>query len=270
MEIILPEIVSAGIYNSEIAVKNKSITKNRKTTMFEIEIPIEDGGISYIDSAETPIQTDIIICAKPGQMRHTKLPFKCHYIHMIINEGALYDTLIETPDFIKTKEKKKYLTLFKKISKCFDTGLSGDEIMLQGTVLELIATLERDSAMIKHNHDMKSNNRDVIENTIRYIKENLTSDLSLSAVSEFAGFSPIHFHNCFKTSTGKTLRDYVEEQRIKKAVNMLISTNKTLTEIAYLCGFSSQSYFSFAFKRRMKMTPREYALKVSERYNNPE
>ena len=142
--------------------------------------------------------------------------------------------------------------------------------MLQGTVLELIATLERDSAMIKHNHDMKSNNRDVIENTIRYIKENLTSDLSLSAVSEFAGFSSVHFHNCFKASTGKTLRDYVEEQRIKKAVKMLISTNQTLTEIAYLCGFSSQSYFSFAFKRRMKMTPREYALKVSERYNNPE
>lgn len=270
MKIILPEIVSAGIYNSEIAVKNKSITKKRKTTMFEIEIPIEDGGISYIDSVETPIRTDIIICAKPGQMRHTRLPFKCHYIHMIINEGTLYDILMAAPDFIETEEKKKYLALFKKISKCFDTGLSGDEIMLQGTVLELIATLERDSAIIKHNHDMKSNNRDVIENTIRYIKENLTSDLSLSAVSEFAGFSPIHFHNCFKTSTGKTLRDYVEEQRIKKAVNMLISTNQTLTEIAYLCGFSSQSYFSFAFKRRMKMTPREYALKVSERYNNPE
>ena len=46
MDIILPEIVAAGIYNSRIAVKDKLITKNRKTTMFEIEIPIEKGGIS--------------------------------------------------------------------------------------------------------------------------------------------------------------------------------------------------------------------------------
>ena len=77
MDIILPEIVAAGIYNSQIAVKDRAITKNRKATMFEIEIPIEEGGISYIASEERHISPDIVICAKPGQIRHTKLPFKC-------------------------------------------------------------------------------------------------------------------------------------------------------------------------------------------------
>ena len=46
----LPKLVAAGIYDSRIAAKNVAISKNRKTTMFEIEIPIESGGFSYINS----------------------------------------------------------------------------------------------------------------------------------------------------------------------------------------------------------------------------
>ncbi|MBE6964502.1 MAG: helix-turn-helix transcriptional regulator [Ruminococcaceae bacterium] len=267
MEILLPEIVSAGIYNTDIAVKNKAMTKSRKTTMFEIEIPMEDGGISYIDSLENPIRTNTVICAKPGQTRHTKLPFKCYYIHMILTGGELSNTLLQIPDFVRTDNSGKYYELFKKISKYFGSGLKEDEIILHSTVLELIHTLYHDSEKIRWLHNEKSNNRKVIEGIIAYIKENLTSDLSLDTISKKAGFSPIHFHNCFKASTGKTLRDYVEEQRIKKAVNMLWSTNNTLTEIAYFCGFSSQSYFSYAFKRKMGMTPRDYAVKILKQYD---
>ena len=58
MEIVLPEIVSAGIYNAQLAVKGRSITKNRKTVMFEIELPMEEGGVSTINSEDMPIRTD--------------------------------------------------------------------------------------------------------------------------------------------------------------------------------------------------------------------
>ena len=78
-EMALPQIVTIGIYNSNVAVRNKTITKNRETTMFEIEMPMEKGGISYVDSEQFPIDENMIICSKPGQIRHTKLPFKCYY-----------------------------------------------------------------------------------------------------------------------------------------------------------------------------------------------
>lgn len=266
MNIALPEIVACGIYNSDISIKNTSVSKKRKTTMFEIEIPIENGGISYIDSSNHPIRTDTVICAKPGQLRHTRLPFKCHYVHMILAEGYLYDSLLAAPDFISTDNKEKYCELFDKMRRYFDSGLPRDSLILHSTILELIHTLIRDSEATLHQYNAKSSNRAVIENAIGYIRNNLTSDLSLEAVSEYAGFSPIHFHNCFKASTGRTLREFVEEQRIKKAMNMLISSDKTLTEIAYACGFSSQSYFSYAFKRKMKLTPREYAAKIAGQY----
>ena len=99
---LLPEIVTVGIYNSNIAAKNTVISKKRKTSMFEIELPIEDGGISYINSSSKQIKPNMIICAKPGQVRHTRFPFKCYYVHMIIHSGTLYDALMDAPDFFES------------------------------------------------------------------------------------------------------------------------------------------------------------------------
>ena len=101
---------------------------------------------------------------------------------------------------------------------------------------------------------------------MKYIKENLTENLTLENVAKAMSISPIHFHNTFKTAVGKTLRVYIEEQRIKRATNLLLTTNFSLTQIAYDCGFSSQSYFSYVFKRKMKVTPREYVREIYNKY----
>ena len=113
----LPKIVTAGIYDSKIIFKNTAISKKRKTSMFEIELPIEKGGISYIENSTTNIVPDTIICAKPNQIRHTKFPFKCYYIHLIIHHGPLYDILINTPEFFKTDKYEIYKNLFVKLIK---------------------------------------------------------------------------------------------------------------------------------------------------------
>ena len=63
-----------------------------------------------------------------------------------------------------------------------------------------------------------------------------------------------------------TLRSYIEQQRIKKAIDLLLTTDYALTRIAYECGFSSQSYFSYAFKRKMGKTPRQYVQDIYSKY----
>lgn len=262
---LLPEIVAVGIYNSQIAAKNTVISKNRITSMFEIELPAEDGGVSYIDSNAKQINPNMIICAKPGQVRHTKFPFECYYVHMIIHSGPLYDILMNTPDFFETDKGNIYKEIFIKLVKHYSSFADSEEIILQSLLLELIYTISKDSPLKIKNGNL-SNNYSIIEKSLNYIKEHLTEDLSLEKVAKLMSVSPIHFHNTFKTSVGKTLRNYIEEQRIKKAINLLLTTNFSLTQIAFECGFSSQSYFSYVFKRRMKVTPREYAKEIHRRY----
>jgi AraC-like DNA-binding protein len=171
------------------------------------------------------------------------------------------------PNYFLTQRRKEYVKLMREICRLYDTRLAADEVMLQGLLLQLIRSMHREAAAERSGGQGKQNNHEIIEKAIGFIEEHLTEELTLERVSGYVSLSPIHFHNTFKSSTGLTLRSYVEEARIKKAVNLLVSTDQTLTEIALECGFSSQSYFSFVFKRRMNKTPREYAREVSGRYN---
>lgn len=259
---VLPEIVNAGIYNSRIIAKGKAVSKGRTASMFELELPLERGGVSYIGSASMPITPDMIICAKPGQPRHTKFPFKCYYVHLILNEGALYDLLMATPDFFKTDRADTYRAIFAKLVRHYNTY--GDEILMQSLMLELIHTIGKDTAKGRVAGAQKHHL--MIGQVTRYIKEHLTEELTLERVAQTVHLSPNHFHSSFKAAVGKTLRDYVEEQRLKQAINLLLTTDRSLAEIAYECGFSSQSYFSYVFKRRMQCTPRQYAEEQNRRY----
>lgn len=56
----------------------------------------------------------------------------------------------------------------------------------------------------------------------------------------------------------KTPRAFVEERRIKKSIDLLLTTDTSISEIAYECGFTSQSYFCYAFKRYTGTTPKKY------------
>lgn len=266
-KIVLPQIVAIGIYNAQIAIKNQTISKNRKTTMFELELPIGNGGTSYIDDESHPINENMVICAKPGQIRHTRLPFKCYYIHMIVNEGDLGETLAALPNYIDFSDTDQIKEIFISLCEHYNTGIANDDILLQSLILKLIYILSENSASVIK-FTQKSNNHKTIERTLEYINNNLTADLTLESLASAANFNAIYFHKLFKASTGKTLHEYVEDQRIKKSINLLISTNMTLAKIAYECGFSSQSYFSYVFKKKNGLTPRKYAQRIQLKYEN--
>ncbi len=262
-ELILPQFVSVGIYNAQIAYKNRSVSPNRKTTMFELELPIGDGGISHIDDEAYPISENEVICAKPGQTRHTRLPFKCYYIHIIVQEGQLFDLLTSLPNYIEMQDTSRVRELF---SAMYEHYRADEELMLQSLVLKLIHILCQHAPRNTSRHSPKNNHHQLIEQVLDYIHHNLSGDLRLETLCQQAGFTPIYFHKLFKASTGKKLHEYVEEQRIKKAVKLLLSTDMSLAQIAYECGFSSQSYFSYAFKRCKGVSPRSYAIKAISRY----
>ena len=262
-DLILPQFVSVGIYNAQIAYKNRSVSPNRKTTMFELELPIGDGGISHIDEDSHPISDNVVICAKPGQTRHTRLPFKCYYIHIVVPDGQLFELLSSLPNYIEMQDTTRVRKLF---SAMYEHYRADEELMLQSLTLELIHILTQYAPRNASRHPQKGHHQQLIENVLDHIHHNLSGDLRLETLCQQAGFTPIYFHKLFKASTGKNLHEYVEEQRIKKAVKLLLSSDMSLAQIAYECGFSSQSYFSYAFKRCKGVSPRSYAKKVISRY----
>lgn len=264
-EITLPEVVAAGIYDTRDAVRGREVTRARKTVMFELELADGAGGISYIDRESAPITERLFVCSKPGESRHTRLPYRCHYVHFMLSGGPLYEALMDVPHFFEPREHAEYRTLLEGICRSAGTGLFRDRLMVQSLLLRLLYLVcDPDRRTLAVGAPKRSNER-AIRTVIEYIRENPTADLRLGTLAALVSFSPIHFHSCFRAATGRTLRDYVEKTRIDRAVGLLSGSELTLSEIAYECGFSSQSYFSYAFKRRMGATPREYVAAVLSR-----
>jgi AraC-like DNA-binding protein len=185
---------------------------------------------------------------------------------MMVNEGQIFDTLSSLPNYVEVEDSGDVRAIFTSLCKYFDRGNPDDDILIHSLTLKLIYTIAQYAPSDKLTHNPKNNNHKVIERAVDYINRNLTADLSLEALSDLFNYTPIYFHKLFKASTGKTLHEYVEEQRIKRSIELMLSTEMTLTQIAYECGFSSQSYFSYAFKKKMAYPPREYTKNIFMKY----
>ena len=98
-----------------------------------------------------------------------------------------------------------------------------------------------------------------INRVIDYIEENINEDLYLESLAEVAGFSPFHFHRIFRAMVGETLNQFIQRIRIEKAAAQLVrNPKKSITEIAFDCGFSSSAAFARTFKENFHMSAREW------------
>lgn len=91
-----------------------------------------------------------------------------------------------------------------------------------------------------------------------YIDSNLDRDLRVTEVSRVALISSYHFGKLFKRSTGRTIHQYVLDQRIRKARSLLATSDATLIEIASMVGLANQSHFTTAFKKKTGFPPGYY------------
>ena len=100
-----------------------------------------------------------------------------------------------------------------------------------------------------------------VNRAIDHIVGNLAQPLRLAELSAVAGFSPFHFHRIFKAVVGEALNAFVARQRLERALHQMShAPQRSLTDVALACGFSSSSAFSRAFKKRYAIAPSAFDL----------
>lgn len=92
---------------------------------------------------------------------------------------------------------------------------------------------------------------------IAYVDEHLEEELSISQISALIGYQSKYFSRLFKHEMGCNYTDFLTQQRIGRARELLTETTLPVQEIAKKCGFSEVSYFSSRFKQFTGMTPKQ-------------
>ena len=89
-----------------------------------------------------------------------------------------------------------------------------------------------------------------------FINANLEEDLSLAEIAEVADLSQFHFSRSFRKTTGQTPQQYLMQQRIERAKELLAKNELPIIEVSLRTGFKNQSHFTTLFRKFTKLTPK--------------
>lgn len=93
---------------------------------------------------------------------------------------------------------------------------------------------------------------------VNYIQEHLHSQISLDELAREAGVSRSHLCRLFRADTGQSPSQYVLRAKLAEAHTLLTESGFSISEVANVLDFSSQSYFSACFKKRYGITPNAF------------
>ena len=93
------EILKYGLFDSTVKFPDIVTTQDRLLDCFEIELyTSECAGTAYINGTPHKLEKGMIIFGKPGQYRHSRLHFKCCYLHLRVENSELNNLLMQIDD----------------------------------------------------------------------------------------------------------------------------------------------------------------------------
>ncbi len=99
---------------------------------------------------------------------------------------------------------------------------------------------------------------EAVETMIRYIRANHIIPLQNKDIAAQVNYHPNYANSLFLRHTGHTLRQYLIDCRVQRALELLLSTEMSITDVAIQSGFSSLSRFTKEFTARTGYPPSRY------------
>ncbi len=210
-------------------------------------VRIEYESVSYVAKKG---ETVLIDCHKPHSYSSLR-EFNALWFHFDgTNANAFYNELsILYNTIIVSKNSSEIVNRIYKIYNYYKAGKKFPEAIQSAYIARILGEFFVKPWMYA------SDKEDIVDRVVNYIEENYEQELSVSELAKMVGLSVFYFSRTFKKHTGFTIHEYIIKTRVVNAKGLLKSTNLSLREIAYQCGFSNESSFCNTFKKVTDMTP---------------
>lgn len=168
---------------------------------------------------------------------------------------------------LSEKEKEVLYYIVQKIDVELLENIDKHSQTLIVSNIELLlnyCTRYYDRQFITRKHVNKDILTKVEEFLLEYIQSPLLSEKGLPTVKYLADkvcLSPNYLGDLLKRETGMNAQDRIHYYLIEEAKNLLLSSNKSVSELAFSLGFEYPQYFSRLFKAKTGMTPVEFRNK---------
>ncbi|WJS95850.1 AraC family transcriptional regulator [Flavobacterium johnsoniae] len=181
------------------------------------------------------------------------------------------------PTFYELKETQKINELFfqagkgisiigktnKQIAKKLEKLVAKKDFEVIVGLFEILSILSESQDKIYINDEIyslmqKDSKEDRLSEVFQYVNKNYKKNISLEEIAAVANMTRTSFCRMFRAKTKKNFVDYLHEIRISNACKLLLETDKSMSEIAYECGYKTASNFNKLFKKVKGITPSDF------------
>ena len=254
---IFPLEENGGIrFNYCIAGRCEMTYKNNKV----IYIGNGDFISAFLD--QKPYQHDFPLGMYRGFSIVTSLENLDEFLNRTFNSKeitgkALLDKLKSHDEYLILSNNEKIKTIMEDISYLKDVLWKEKAIV---ALTQLVVFLLSDDIEVSRKAGKYFDTK--LSNKVKYIKKEVTNNIekyvSIEGISKNYNISARTFSDCFKEIYGTTYYAFIKEYRIKKAAELLVRENNSITEIALAVGYQNPGKFSKAFYDVMGITPLKF------------
>ncbi len=206
------------------------------------------------------------------EVSHGAIPHSCKYSCVVFQTQFLKTGNRSSDDFfngilshgicinekIENADEKAFLD---KIIAELKERSAGYEMRVSGLAMNFFGeAIKNGDFTYRASHLSEKNVK--LKRVFEFVRKNYSEQITLEDMADEARFSTKHFCEFFKRETGYTPIEYLITYRIERAAKALLSTDNSVTRIAFDCGFNDASYFTKTFKRLKGVTPKDYAAQT--------
>ena len=225
-----------------------------------------------IDEKEFSAETGDIIFIPAGSI-HSGIPKNCIYECLVFDLNMLMNKTDSCCRFLRqitdhevsvqTHYTSTCGTIHQIIWTLFDSASSkkeGYQLVVFGAMYQFFGSLFSEHLYERSPDNQHRSHKRIVQlkQALEFMESSYNMPLTLEEISASVGMSPKYFCRFFHEMTHRTPIDYLNYYRIERACYQLITTDLSITEIAYASGFNDLSYFIKTFKKYKGTTPKKY------------
>jgi len=150
-------------------------------------------------------------------------------------------------------------TLNKLIRECMTTTVTKDALV-DLALQELLVRIVQTQTVTTVYNDKIADTNSAIHTITDYIKANLSTPINLKVLSEKACMSTTSFYRYFKRELGMSPIEFILNEKIKHAKQLLKNPGIQINEVCFMSGFEDCNYFIRLFKKHEGITPKQYQM----------
>lgn len=281
----------ADFYIREKVASNAETAAHRHE-YFQIQFNLGGDTTHFIGNVERPFPRNALAFILPHRVHLIPPPAEGHFLLLNFDQNFLFPHLACSPldledvsiqqapelspfrfqqhvDYVLEGEAlSDARQLFQRMRRLDGRREFGTREYLKGCLLQLIAIVCQAYAgpltALAQGNAARASRRAALARMSEYVRKHLADPrLNLKTVAGATYLSPNYLTHWLRKETGKTFSELVLERRMHLARTLLLNSDRAVGEIAVLCGFADEAYFSRRFRQAHGLPPGQFRRRES-------